>query len=52
MNAAYIAWNEVTGLFWDGRAFAGSLGEAKYLDSTELAALKYAYLNVGHSIQA
>lgn len=47
----YIAWNEITGKFWDGIAFGAGLGSARYLTETELRVLRFTYENVGFSIQ-
>lgn len=43
----YIAWNTVTGAYWNGTAFeAETADEAATLGATQLVALRYTYNNV------
>ncbi len=43
----YIAWNTVTGAYWNGTAFeAETADEAVTLDAAQLVALRYTYNNV------
>ena len=44
---SYIAWNTITGAYWNGTAFeAETADEAATLDAAQLVALRYTYNNV------
>lgn len=44
---SYIAWNTVTGAYWNGTAFeAKTADEAATLDAAQLVVLRYTYNNV------
>ena len=43
----HLAYNTVTGLFWNGKGFTAPEWAAAALDAVELAVLRVTYLNVG-----
>ena len=42
----HLAFNKLTNLYWNGKAFTGSRSEAKVVDATTLAVLRYTFQNV------
>lgn len=47
MEEYFRAWNKITGLFWNGSGFNGSLAaQAVKLDRIQVIALQYTYENV------
>ena len=43
----HLAFNKLTGLYWDGKNFSATPTSAKIVDGPTLAVLRYTFQNVG-----